>query len=141
MRRYISLLIVLVCAGSISWWSAKKETGVAHHIQDEVTKLVPLFVSDPDSIDRFVIDPILKPILTSSLQLAVSGSEQQHQDIVVIVTDGDDDSYGDGTATHVATLQINHQPVAGLRIICSSETDSLLIAGVFTVFSNKAISP
>ena len=128
-------------AAAISWWSAKKDAGVVHHVQNEVTKLVPLFVSDPTSLNGFVVDPVLEPLLTSSLERLLTESAQQHQDIVVVVTDGDDESYGDGTATHVALLRVNDQPVAGLRIICSSETDSLLIAGVFTGFSSKAASP
>ncbi|MDP7004641.1 MAG: hypothetical protein QF718_00310 [Phycisphaerales bacterium] len=141
MKRYISLLVILGVAGFISWWSSKNEAGVTHHIQDEVTKLVPLFAEDPSSINAFVVDPILQPILVSSLQLAINESKHQHQDIVVVVTGGDNASYGDGTATHVATLNINHHSVVGLRIVCSSKTDPILIAGVFSNKTDRIDTP
>ncbi len=116
----------------VSWWSARNEAQVVHHIQNEVAKLVPKFISDPTSIESIVVDPILEPILASTLQQAFSTSSELHQKIVVTVVDGDDSLYGDGSATHVAFLQINEQPIAGLRIICKSTSDPLLIAGVFT---------
>lgn len=132
MRRYIFLGIILAVAGGLSWWSARSEARVTHHIQVEVSKLVPRFVSDPTSIQRFVVDPILEPILAATLQSVVIESKKLNQSFVVVVTDGDDDSFGDGTATHVAVLEVDHHPIAGLRIICTSETDPLLIAGVFS---------
>jgi hypothetical protein len=49
-----------------------------------------------------------------------------------VVTDGDDDEYGDGTATHVAVFHINEEKIAGLRIICNSDTGPLVIAGAWT---------
>ena len=58
IRRYIFLIIILVLAGLISWWSARSEERVVHHIQEEVSKLVPRFISDPTSLQQFVIDPI-----------------------------------------------------------------------------------
>ena len=140
-RRYIFLALILVVAGGVSWWSARSETGVAYHIQTEVTKLVPRFVSNPSSIKRFIVDPILEPILASSLQDVVYESTKLNQSFVVVVTSGDDVSYGDGTATHVAVLEVNHHPIAGLRIICETETDPLLIAGVFSKSFQGANTP
>ena len=58
-------------------------------------------------------------------------STQKNKKVVVVVTDGDSLTYGDGSATHVALLEVDHEPIAGLRIICVSETDPLIIAGVF----------
>jgi len=141
MRRIITIVLILAMAGFVSWWSARNDGRVISHVQDEVTKLVPLFVLDPASIQKFVLDPILEPILAASLRDVVLESEQQHQKIVVIVTDGDDASFGDGTATHVALLQVDHQPITGLRIICISETDPLLIAGVFSGVTPEAKIP
>ena len=132
MRRYVSIILILCVAGFVSWWSAKNESGVTHHIKNEVTKLVPLFALDPNSIDAVVVDPILRPILASSLQHAISESSKQDLDIVVVVTCGDSDLCGDGSATHVATLSVDHHSVVGLRIICLSKTDPVLIAGVFS---------
>ena len=131
IRRYIFLIIILVLAGLISWWSARSEERVVHHIQEEVSKLVPRFISDPTSLQQFVVDPILEPILALSLQHVVLTSTQKNKKVVVVVTDGDSLTYGDGSATHVALLEVDHEPIAGLRIICVSETDSLIIAGVF----------
>jgi hypothetical protein len=138
IRRFIFLALILVFAGSISWWSARSEAKVAHHIQVEVDKLVPRFIADPTSIQSLLADPILEPVLALSLQHVVLTSNQKNKNIIVIVTDGDNLLYGDGSATHVAVLEIDHQPVAGLRIICSSENDPLVIAGVFSGSTEKA---
>ena len=131
IRRYIFLIIILVFAGLISWWSARSESKIVHHVQEEVSKLVPRFISDPTSIQHFVADPILEPILALSLQHVVLTSAQKNKKIVVVVTDGDNLTYGDGSATHIALLEVDHEPIAGLRIICESETGPLVIAGVF----------
>ncbi|MBC8309838.1 MAG: hypothetical protein H8E83_04910 [Planctomycetes bacterium] len=141
MRRYISLFVILSVAGLVSWWSAKSEAGVSHHIHAEVTKLVPLFAEDPSSINGFVVDPTLQPILATSLQQAITESRQLHRDIVVVVTGGDHESFGDGTATHVAVLSVDHHSVVGLRIVCSSKTDPVLIAGVFSNQTNRIDMP
>ncbi len=138
IRRYIFLLLILAFAGFISWWSARSESRVVHHIQEEVDKLVPRFIVDPTSLQQLVVDPIIEPTLALSLQHVVLTSNQKNKEIVVVVTDGDDLVYGDGSATHVALLEVDHQPIAGLRIICDSETDSLVIAGVFPGSIQKA---
>lgn len=135
LRRYISLLLILVVASLVSWWSSKNEARVTKHIEEEVTRLVPRFISNPESLQSFVIDPALEPILASSLQNAVIESLLLNQKIVVIVTFGDDDEFGDGTATHVAMLEVDHKPIASLRIICKSESDPLLISGVFSAYA------
>ena len=135
MRKYISLLLILVVASLVSWWSSKNEARVTQHIEEEVARLVPRFISDPTSLRSFVIDPALEPILATSLQNAVIESSLLNQKIVVIVTFGDNKSFGDGTATHVAMLEVDHKPIAGLRIICESENDPLLISGVFSEYA------
>jgi len=131
LRKYIFMVLILVGAGFISWWSARNEAQVEHYVQSEVSKLVPRFISDPTSIETVVVDPILEPILASTLRQAFSTSTELHQKIVVTVVGGDDSLYGDGSATHVAFLQIDDRPIAGLRIICESASDPLLIAGGF----------
>ena len=52
--------------------------------------------------------------------------------VVVVVSDGDSDFYGDGTATHVASLEVGQQVIGGLRIVCMGKEEPLRIAGVFT---------
>jgi hypothetical protein len=125
------LVLILVGAATISWWSAREEAKVVHHIQEEVHKLFPRFVSDPTSIERFLIDPVLEPVVVKSLQTVATTSSQKNKEIVVIVTDGDSVIYGDGSATHVVLLEVDKQPIAGLRVVCDSESDPLAIAGVF----------
>ena len=138
IRRYIFLLLILAFASFISWWSARSESRVVHHIQEEVNKLVPRFVVDPTSLQQLLVDPIIEPTLALSLRHVVLTSNQKNKEIIVVVTDGDNLVYGDGSATHVALLEVDHQPIAGLRIICDSETDSLVIAGVFPGSIQKA---
>jgi hypothetical protein len=138
IRRYLFLVLILLFAGGVSWWSARSEARVVHHIQQEVDKLFPRFIADPSSIQKLVVNPILEPALALSLQHVVLTSTQKNKKIIVIVTDGDNLTYGDGSATHVAMLRVDHQPIAGLRIICDSESDPLVIAGVFSGATEKA---
>ena len=112
IRRYIGLILILAFAGGISWWSAERESSVSSHVQHEVVKLIPT--------------------LANSLSVVYLKSKEFGGDYAVIVTSGDNDKYGDGTATHVAVFQINEEEVAGLRIICNSDTGPLLIAGAWT---------
>ncbi len=139
-RRFLSVLVVLVFAATISWWSAKKDSRVVNHIQNEMVKLVPRFASNPTSLHGFVVDPVLEPILSTTLQNVVRESSFQNRGIEIIVTSGDNKAYGDGTATHVALLNINDRPIVGLRIIFTPETDRLQIAGVFPGLSRETKS-
>ena len=91
---------------------------------------MPGFHKDPTLVQQFVINPILEDSLANSLEFVYEHSLQQNLSFVVLVEDGDDDEYGDGRATHVVTIQINEEPVAGYRVICDSDSDHLLIAGV-----------
>ena len=45
-------------------------------------------------------------------------SQREGNSIVVVVSDGDSYFYGDGTATHVALLEVGQQVIGGLRIVC-----------------------
>ena len=130
-RRYVGLLVILVAAASVSWWSGHKESRVSAHIHTEVVRLVPKFHNNPSFINSIVVDPILGPTLANSLDVVYVKSEEFNGEFDVVVTGGDDERFGDGTATHVAIFQINSEPVAGLRIICSSETEKLLVAGAW----------
>ena len=131
MRKYISTIIIVAMGAGIAWWSSHTSSSVASHVQEEVIKLVPRFQSDPSTIRSLLIDPILEPILASSLTYLYEESLRHHA-YNVVVTRGDNEEFGDGTATHVAMFQIDEKPVTGLRIICESDTDPLRIAGVFS---------
>ncbi|MBT5136232.1 MAG: hypothetical protein HOM36_01615 [Phycisphaerae bacterium] len=131
-KRFIWICVVLLFAGSISWWSSKNESGVAYHIQEEVLRLVPRFAENPNIIEAVVVDPLLQSILATTLQKALRRADAQGLSIVVVVSDGDSDFYGDGTATHVASLEVGQQVIGGLRIVCMGKEEPLRIAGVFT---------
>ena len=131
-KRFIWICVVLLFAGSVSWWSSKNESGVAYHIQEEVLRLVPRFAENPNIIEAVVVDPLLQSILATTLQKALRRADAQGLSIVVVVSDGDSDFYGDGTATHVASLEVGQQVIGGLRIVCMGKEEPLRIAGVFT---------
>lgn len=131
-KRFIWICVVLLFAGSVSWWSSKNESGVAYHIQEEVLQLVPRFAENPNVIEAVVVDPLLQSILATTLQKALRRADVQGLSIVVVVSDGDSDFYGDGTATHVASLEVGQQVIGGLRIVCMGKEEPLRIAGVFT---------
>jgi hypothetical protein len=99
-------------------------------VQQEVERLVPLFQQDPTVINAIVANTILYPTLADSLEQVWTQSSED-VGFRVVVTRGDDEQHGDGTATHVALFQIDTETVAGLRIICLSDTDPLLITGAW----------
>jgi hypothetical protein len=130
-RRLIWVAVVLLFAGAVSWWSAKNESGVTQHIQKEVSLLVPNYVKNPKSLQGVVVDPLLEPALATTIQRVFDYSVAQQQSVVVVVTEGDSLLYGDGSATHTALLEVDQQVVGGLRIVCFSEFEPVLVAGVF----------
>ena len=85
IKRFLFLALILLFAGGVSWWSAKSESRVVHHIQEEIDKLVPRFIADPTSLQGLVVDPILEPALALSLQHVVLTSTQKDKKIVVVV--------------------------------------------------------
>ena len=130
-RNYIGPVVILLIAAGFSWWSGRSESKVVAHIQEEVTKLVPLLQNNPGVLDSLVTNAILAPTLVQSLE-RVSVKSMQHGGVFdVFVTEGDNEEFGDGSATHVAVFQINNERVASLRIICTTDSDPLLIAGVW----------
>ena len=128
-RNYLFPLATIVIASSIAWWSSSATTRVTTHIRDEVKKLIPQYQASPSAINSMLVDPILKPSLKSSLSYIYKKSTES-QAFSVVVSCGDSEEYGDGTATHVAVLCLNNKPVTSLRIICENENAPLKIAGV-----------
>jgi hypothetical protein len=131
-RRWIGVVLVLVFAGGVSWWSGKKEANISTHVRQEVTRLIPLFHSDPTVISDIVLSPILEPTLANSLLAAHEQLGKHGETFSILVLDGDNKEYGDGSATHVVIFTANEKEIAGLRIICHSETDRLMVAGAWT---------
>lgn len=129
-RNYIPSLIIIVVGASIAWWSSHTASSMSKHIQNEVTKLVPQYHVNPSVIQPLLVDPMLEPMLASSLSYVYEEAKDNHE-YRVVVTRGDNKDFGDGTATHVAMLQIDHTPVTGLRIICENDGDPLRITGIF----------
>lgn len=129
-RNYIPSLFVIIVGASIAWWSSHNASSMSKHIQNEVTNLVPQYHVNPSVIQPLLVDPVLEPMLASSLSYVYEEAKGSHE-YRVIVTRGDNKEFGNGTATHVAMLQIDHTPVAGLRIICENDGDPLRITGVF----------
>ncbi len=129
-RKYIPSLIIIIVGASIAWWSSHTASSMSNHIQNEVAKLVPQYHKNPAVIRSMLVDPILEPMLASSLSYIYEKSMDNHP-FQVVVTRGDNKEFGDGTATHVAMFQVDHTPVTGLRIICKNDGDPLRIAGIF----------
>ena len=46
---------------------------------------------------------------------------------LVTVTTGDDPNYGDGSATHVALVDLDNLPTVGLRILCSGADEPMFM--------------
>ena len=121
---------MLTIACIIAWWSSYTESCVSNHIRYEVEKLVPRAHANPAIVEEIVVNPVLKKPLQLSLEYVYHHSIKTDVEFQVIVTNGDDEIYGDGLATHVASIEVNHQPLAKYRVICGSENAKVLIAGI-----------
>ena len=122
--------ITLTIACLIAWWASYTESRVSNHVRYEVAKLVPRAHANPAIVEEVVVNPILKQPLQLSLEYVYHKSIETDKEFQVIVTSGDDEVYGDGQATHVASIEVNHQPIAKYRIICDSVHAKVLIAGI-----------
>ncbi|MCH2146431.1 MAG: hypothetical protein MK073_01255 [Phycisphaerales bacterium] len=122
--------ITLTIACVIAWWASYTESRVSNHVRYEVAKLVPRAHANPAIVEEVVVNPILKQPLQLSLEYVYHKSIETDKEFQVIVTSGDDEVYGDGRATHVASIEVNHQPIAKYRIICDSVHAKVLIAGI-----------
>ena len=129
-RNYNPSLIIIIVGASIAWWSSHTASSMSKYIQNEVSKLIPQYLSNWSVIRPLLVDQILDPMLASSLSYIYEEARGNHE-YRVVVTRGDNKEFGDGTATHVAMFQVDQTPVAGLRIICENDGDPLRIAGIF----------
>lgn len=130
--RWVMPVIVLIAAAGISWWSAKTESAVEQHIRNGVIELIPLAQENPAIVKKMIVDPILfSPVGNSLAKLSEQWSGNK-DDLFVSVTTGDDPTYGDGTATHVALVGTGENLVVGLRIVCKGAGKPMFIAGVWT---------
>lgn len=130
LRKWVFTASTLIIACVIAWWASYTEARVNNHVRHEVTKLVPRAHANPAIIDDFVVNPILKQPLQLSLEYVYYNSIETDVAFQVIVTNGDDEVFGDGLATHVASIEVNHQPIAKYRVICDSENTQVRIAGI-----------
>ncbi len=125
---------VLIVLGAIcvSWWSARTAGAVEQYVRAEVIELIPMVRDNPDIIERMVVDPVLYTPVSKSIEAVSSVWSGNNKDLSVRVTSGDDPRYGDGTATHVALVDIDGTSVLGLRVLCDGPGKPMLIAGVWT---------
>jgi len=130
IRKWLFTAITLTIACVIAWWASHTEALVNNHVRHEVTKLIPRAHANPTIVEEVVVNPILKQPLQLSLEYVYHNSIETDVEFRVIVTNGDDEVYGDGIATHIASIEVNHQPIARYRIICDSEDAKVLIAGI-----------
>ena len=125
-------IVIVIVATAMSWWSAKTESAVEQHVRDEVLELIPLIRDNPEIVNRMVVDPVLSgPVgkALSEVSLVWSGNKK---DLLVTVTTGDDPNYGDGTATHVAIVDVGEYDTVSLRILCDGKNSPMYIAGIWT---------
>ena len=130
--RWIVPVIILLVGAGVSWWSARATNAVEQHVRHEVIELIPLVRDNPSIIERMVVDPVLYIPVGKSLVAVTTAWSGNKKDLTVTVTTGDDPTYGDGSATHVALVGVAGTPVLGLRILCDGAHEPMLIAGVWT---------
>ena len=129
-RKWVFTAITLIIACVVAWWASYTEARVSNHVRHEVTKLVPRAHANPAIVEEFIVNPILKQPLQLSLEYVYHNTLETDAEFQVIVTSGDDEVFGDGLATHVALIEVNHQPIAKYRVICDSENAQVRIAGI-----------
>jgi len=130
--QWVMPVVILVAASGVSWWSAKQKSAVEQHVRNEVIQLIPLVRNNPAVIGRMVINQALCSPVENSLSAISSVWSGNRKDLLVTVTTGDDPNYGDGTATHVALVDVGNLPTVGLRIVCGGADEPVFIAGVWT---------
>ena len=130
--QWVMPVLILVVAAGVSWWSAKQEGATEQHVRSEVIQLIPIVRNNPSVIERMVVNEALYLPVEKSLLAISSIWSGNRSDLHVTVTVGDDPNYGDGTATHVALVDVGSLPTVGLRILCSGADKPMYIAGVWT---------
>ena len=125
-------VLIVLAAICVSWWSARTASAVEQYVRDEVIELIPMVLDNPDIVERMVVNPALYTPVSNSIVAMSSVWSGNKKDLSVKVTSGDDPRYGDGSATHVALVDINGIPVLGLRVLCHGTGEPMLIAGVWT---------
>ncbi len=130
VRKWMFTAVTLALACAIAWWASYTESRVNNHVRVEVTKLIPRAHANPAIVEEFVVNPILKQPLQLSLEYVYDNSINTDLEFQVIVTNGDDEVFGDGRATHIALVEVNNQPLAKYRVICDSEHAKVLFAGI-----------
>jgi len=130
--RWFTPVLIVLAAICVSWWSARTASVVEQYVRDKVIDLIPMVLDNPDIVERVVVNPVLYMPVSSSIVAVSSVWSGNKKDLSVKVTSGDDSRYGDGTATHVAIVDINGIPVLGLRVLCNGTGEPMLIAGVWT---------
>ncbi len=125
-------IVIVIAAAAMSWWSAKTAGAVELHVRNEVIELIPLIRNNPEIVDKMVVNPILSEPVSKTLSEMSSGWSGDKKDLLVTVTTGDDPNYGDGTATHVAIVDVGNRNPVGLRILCDGKNAPMFIMGVWT---------
>ncbi len=129
--RFAMPLFILVAAACIGWWSSRAESAVDDHVRSELMRLVQ-YCDNPRLVERVAINGVVAKPLARSIELICRDWSGNTTDLQIVVSAGDHEHYGDGLATHVATISLEGNPIAGLRIICTRRTEPLQIAGVWT---------
>lgn len=125
-------IIIVIAAAAMSWWSAKTESAVEQHVRDEVLELIPLIRNNPEIVNKIVVDPVLSGPVGKTLSEVSRVWSGNKKDLLVTVTTGDDPIYGDGTATHVAIVDVGEHDIVRLRILCDGKNSPMFIAGIWT---------
>jgi len=131
-NRWTLPIIIVVAASAMSWWSSKTASATVQHVRNEVIELIPMIRNNPKVVDTLVIDPVLFTIVSKTLSEASLGWSGNKEDLTVVVTVGDDPDFGDGSATHVAIIDVGKHQTIGLRILCDDKDSPVYIAGIWT---------
>jgi len=86
----------------------------------------PAADGDPDTGALSAAEPLLPPGLGGSLRMLRSDLLGHDEQAVVDVRPGDNDRYGDGTATHTAVIMVEGRGRLGLRIVHEDNGRTLL---------------
>lgn len=130
--RIATPILILVIAGVLAWTSSRATSAIDERVHDEVVRMVPRCCLDPQAAEEFILDPVLTGPVMSSFRVLCDRWSGDMDDIAVIVRVGDHAGFGDGSATHVATISLAGDPVAGLRVICTREAGPVRIVGVWS---------
>jgi hypothetical protein len=132
-RRFLMPVVIAVVAVAIGFWSSHRDAQQMQHIKRMLEDICQRSAKGQDIsglVNTDSNDFVRQELLNALTQLCAAAANPD--DIHISVTPGDDKTYGNGTATHVAHLRIGNGQEMGLRLRYRSDSRELIFVGFWS---------